>query len=1024
MYLPNAVGRMARPVVALMCAAVLALASHAKQLVAAGASLSVLHVFPSADNSGYLPQGLIEGSDGNFYGVTRFGGGKACGTVYRLTPAGSMAQLHVFKDENDGCQPVGRLLEGLDGMLYGVASDGTSTLGTVFRLDPDGSDFEVLKSFTASVTQGAHPVGSLVQGSDGSIYGTTGSGGASGAGVVFKMDPDGSAFSVLHSFETVASGTTTTQAGLLLASDGLLYGTLSSGTAENGGGGVFRVGTDGTGYALIHQNAGNVTGIQSDAPLIEGTDGKLYGTGFRYTYAGSCGSGCSSYTVTHVVFGMNKDGTGKSEIHTFADTRPSGGLMLALDGNLYGVATVLSSNLAGGVYRLATNGTGYAELHTFGVGDDGYGPTGQLVQAGDGNFYGATVRGGNANDAGTVFSLTPAGAEAVLHAFGSDFDGFEPVAGVTVGSDGVLYGATKHGGAPLFETDITGARGSEGAVFKLGTDGGGFALLHSFSFANSDGNYPLGTPVEGLDGALYGTTWQGGTISSAGTVYRITTAGSESLVHSFASGAGRFPQSGVVVGTDGTLYGTAEYGGSGGLNGRGVVYRVQPDGTSYTVLREFAGGAGDGQYPAGAPVLGADARLYGTTTSGGGTGCGGGGCGTIFGIDTDGANYATVYAFAGGDDGAAPMAALLEAGDGFLYGTTSRGGGTGCAGNGCGTVFRVRPDGSGYAVLHAFAGGLDGATPVAALAEAADGTLYGTTRHGGGTGCGGDGCGIVFRLAPSGAYGVAYAFAGETDGADPRAGLTPGPGDVFYGTASRGGSFLDGGTVFKLQDTPTFLPAPTGLTATAGDEQASLDWTASAGAATYDVYQGTVAGGESPVAVATGITGTTATITGLVNGTEYFFVVRAAAGTDRSAPSNEASTQPVGAPDVTLVVAPASIRVGESAQLSWTTAEATSCTASNAWAGGQALQGTQAVSPASPGTYTYVLSCAGPGGTTEDNAILEVTPVPAGGGGGGGGAMGLGALLMLLLAGRRRAPAARGQSRTWIVPPQLWKQMR
>lgn len=986
---------------------------------AATTTFDVLHRFPTDDNSGYLPGSLIQAADGNFYGTTRRGGGAACGTVYQLTAGGQFTQLHIFSsDYGEGCEPVGRLLLGLDGRLYGATATGSpgisggvaaATLGTLFRIGTDGSGYEVLMRFDDPFAQGSTPNGALVQGADGTLYGTTSAGGANGNGTIFKVAADGSSFGALHSFAVVPAGQTTTSAGLLLASDGNLYGTLSSSPSSDGG--VFKIATNGTGYTLIHQYAGNPNGLQSDGPLIEGNDGLLYGTGVRWTGT-SCGSGCTSYTGSFKVFSLSKDGSAKSEPYTFSNTVPTGGLLQGSDGNLYGLASYLNGSVAGGAYRVATNGTGFTALHALGgTVADGSAPIGSLIAGSDGKLYGATQHGGGANSGGVVFSLTTAGVESVVHAFGTQFDGFIPVAGVTIGNDGLLYGATSQGGSPYFQDDPTGARGSEGAVFKLATDGSGtFGLLHSFTFANDDGSSPLGTPIQGIDGALYGTTTNGGAISSSGSVYRVTTAGNETLVHSFQFCSpcieGFHPSAGLIQDANGMLFGTSNYGGTGASgNALGVVYKVNTDTTGYASLHSFTGGS-DGAYPAAPLILASDNRLYGTASRGGSSGCSGGGCGTIFGLDADGAAYATLHVFAGSDDGALPTAGLLEASDGMLYGTTSAGGGNGCGGDGCGTVFRIARDGTGYQVLHAFLGGSnDGANPAAGLVQAADGTLYGTTRNGVTPGCDGSGCGIVFRIAPTGAYGVVHRLITGLDGAHPVAPLALAADGRLFGTASRGGGVLDGGTVFSVQDTPTFLPAPTGLGATAGNAQVTLSWTASAGATRYSVYQGTTSGGESAVAVATVPGNTSTVISGLTNGTTYFFVVKAfISSDDHSEASAETSAQPVGAPAVTLSVAPASITVGQSATLTWTSSGASSCTASNGWTGAQALSGTLNVTPASAGTVSYVLSCTGPGGTTMRTANLTVS-APGSGGGGGGGSLDPLALLTLLLALARRRMA-------------------
>jgi uncharacterized repeat protein (TIGR03803 family) len=155
-----------------------------------------------------------------------------------------------------------------------------------------------------------------------------------------------------------------------------------------------------------------------------------------------------------------------------------------------------------------------------------------------------------------------------------------------------------------------------------------------------------------------------------------------------------------------------------------------------------------------------------------------------------------LHAFSGGTDGAEP-AALIQATDGNFYGTTYHGGGTGCSGGGCGTVFRMTPSGT-VTVLHAFIGGADGENP-ASLIQATDGSFYGTTYNGGGTGCSGGGCGTVFRMSPSGTVSRLHAFNG-TDGASPSAALIQATDGNFYGTSAYGGGF---GTVFKMTPSGT-----------------------------------------------------------------------------------------------------------------------------------------------------------------------------------------------------------------------------
>ncbi len=233
---------------------------------------------------------------------------------------------------------------------------------------------------------------------------------------------------------------------------------------------------------------------------------------------------------------------------------------------------------------------------------------------------------------------------------------------------------------------------------------------------------------------------------------------------------GVFPQAGLTADQAGNLYGTTAGGGTGagcqGVGGCGTVFKLGPHGTE-TVLYSFAGG-GDGSSPNGTLIVDQAGNFYGTTAAGGFSGCAlGAECGTVFKLAPDG-THTVLYSFTGGRDGGVPEAPLLADQAGNLYGTTTQGGSGGCGGYGCGTVFKLAPDGT-ETILHAFRGGSDGAELFAAglIADQA-GNLYGTTWEGG-KGCNGAGCGTVFKLAPDGTKTILHSFAGgRHDGAGPQ----------------------------------------------------------------------------------------------------------------------------------------------------------------------------------------------------------------------------------------------------------------
>jgi len=322
-----------------------------------------------------------------------------------------------------------------------------------------------------------------------------------------------------------------------------------------------------------------------------------------------------------------------------------------------------------------------------------------------------------------------------LYAFQGATDGANPYAGLT-NVDDKLYGTTVNGGAHC-------ASGPCGTVFKI-TTSGGETVLYSFGATKTDGAAPF-AGLNDIGGALYGATTEGG--DHGGTMFKITPAGQYSSLYSFRGhfkGIGSKPNAAPIE-VKGTLYGTTFFGGHRACEyGCGTVYKSTLSGQAQR-LYAFRGGS-DGDYPSSG-LLNLGGVLYGTTAYGGGADCDGNSCGTVFRITRAG-RESVLHSFQGGDDGAQPEAGLTDL-DGVLYGTTAgAGGGSGCGGIGCGTMFSITPAG-GESVLYTFQGGSDGAYPFAAVLNVG-GTLYGTTTGGGGTGCGGDGCGTVFKITTAG----------------------------------------------------------------------------------------------------------------------------------------------------------------------------------------------------------------------------------------------------------------------------------
>lgn len=362
-------------------------------------------------------------------------------------------------------------------------------------------------------------------------------------------------------------------------------------------------------------------------------------------------------------------------------------------------------------HSFASGGVRQAKAHRFGVdyafnGMDGAVPTAALIQDAAGNLYGTTSSGGSG--VGVVFKLDTSNHESVLHTFAGP-DGAVPHGSLVLDSFGNLYGTTSSGGA----FDL-------GTVFKIDTSGTE-SVLHSFA-GNPDGARPYAGLAMDSSGNLYGTTEHGGS-SGFGTIFKIDTVGSESVVHSFTGGSkdGADPKARLTLDTAGNLYGTTLNGGS---DGYGTVFELDATSTE-TVLYNFTG-ASDGGNPFGSVTLGTDGTLYGTATSGGihsPYGCCKVGGGVVFSLT--GASQQVLYTFTGGNDGGTPTGDLVLYND-VVYGTTQSGG----PGH-RGTAFSVDVASGNETVLHGFTGKADGGTPQAGLFMNAAGVLYGTAQKGG-----------------------------------------------------------------------------------------------------------------------------------------------------------------------------------------------------------------------------------------------------------------------------------------------------
>jgi RHS repeat-associated protein len=840
------------------------------------AALTPIYTFTGI-NDGSIPAGkLIQGTDGRLYGTTNGGGLNGFGTVFAVNSDGTgFTTLHTFTGGNDGANPAAGLVQAANGLLYGTTSKGgANNFGTIFSLNTNGTGYATLYAFING-TDGANPESGLIQGIDLRLYGTANSGGANNSGTVFAFDPTGNYFATLYTFTNSNDGAFP-QAGVIQGTDHRLYGVATFGGVD-GKGSLFALATDGTGFVTLYNFTGGADGSNPATDLIQGVDGRLYGT----TYDGGV-SAATYNSGAGAIFAINTNGTGFTTIHSFTrndDYDPRAGLVQGTDGRLYGTAHSGGTNQSygssndGTVFALNTDGTGYTSLYTFTNGDDGGSPQAGLVQGSDGRLYGTTSSGG-LNSNGTLFaisnqttfagdnvSIAVAATGTAPLSYDWQFNGqnlgapnsatlsltnvnasnvgsydviislpggsitsnvvtftvntppapstpvFTPAGGtytsapsVTISSAGAtaIYYTTDGSTPTTFSSSYSGpiSISTTTTLNAIGVNAGGsspvataiytinipppalptitaqpqitsYSLFHTFT-AGSDGDKPQAGLIQGVDGRLYGT---------AGPVFAVNTDGTGfTTVYSFTGGnAGS--GAALIQGAGGRLYGTT---GDGGANGDGTVFAMNANGTGFTTLYSFADGT-DGAFPNGL-ILGTDGQLYGTTAQGGTHNNG-----TVFVIKTDGTGYTTLYRFSGENDGAQPNASLIQGTDGRLYGTTYSGGSSNE-----GTVFAIKTNGKGFSALYNFTGGTDGGQTSAGVIQGSDGHLYGTTPNGGV-----NDDGNVFAMNTDGTgFITLYSFTGATDGDNPN-GVIEGAGGRLYGTAVGGGT-NGSGTVFAV----------------------------------------------------------------------------------------------------------------------------------------------------------------------------------------------------------------------------------
>jgi uncharacterized repeat protein (TIGR03803 family) len=775
---------------------------------------------------------LIEGINGNYYGAQRGVSGYTTvdGTIFDVSPSGAITTLYTFGAGGTLPGTIYPLTLGTDGNFYGEYSS------TIFEITASGN---YTTYFDLSATDAQYPNGALIQGADGKFYGP-GDGGdtndcnGNGCGTIYTLTalpPLAAPVRLSLSSSTIKLGGSVTltwsvsnafsttmqqcyafvQGGETSADNwtGLQVGSLTSGayagsatlTPSAPGTYIYALTCGGqeSGFATLSVGTTTTTLTSSPNPSTFGqyvtftahvtsafsgtpTGTVTFSDGPTILGTASLSGGVAKLSVLPLMGGTNSitasysgDSNFNASLASLNQSVRLEGTKLSLSSNLNPATigesvtftAVITSQYGGQAVGTVSFNDGGVSLGVATVSGNIASLTTSALNIGSNSI--TAVYSGSASFAASKSaalaeivnsSSSQADNETVLHSL-TNSDGTYPFPGV-LDKGGNLYTATQYGGAFGY-----------GTVLEISSKGVS-TVLYSFT-GGSDGANPHAGLTMDASGNLYGTTFYGGAYGQ-GTVFEVSPAGSETVLHSFAGGVsdGSQPTAVLTRTSQGTIYGTAYYGGAYGY---GIVFELSATGVE-TVLYSFTNGS-DGGGPLSTVLL-VGSGLYGTTYIGGAYGAG-----TVFRFDLNKKTLSTLYTFTGGTDGASPRDNLTRDSAGNLYGTTRFGGAYGE-----GTIYSLNSTNQ-ESVLYSFTGGVDGAQPLSGVIRDSAGNLYGTTWQGG------SGNGVVFRLSPAGSETVLYTFGGGTDGDLPEGGLTRDTSGNLYGNTYEGGA-QGYGAVYKI----------------------------------------------------------------------------------------------------------------------------------------------------------------------------------------------------------------------------------
>lgn len=590
----------------------------------------LLHDFP-----------MVQAPNGKLYGVSSSGGLYSSGVIFEYDVSShNYTKLFDFSSSS-GASPSGSLLLANDGNFYGTTiAGGLYNKGVLYQFNPNTNVF--IKKIDLSTTiSGFNPAGTLVQASDGNLYGVTNSGGSNNFGTIYQYNLITNSISIKFSFSSTSGKTVSW--GLTVANDGKLYGVSMYGGLNNYGT-LFQydINLDLFTKKIDFDNINS--GSLHYGNLLQAPDGYLYGL--------SCEGGMNNYgimykydfTTNNLIKLLDFD----AQLH---GKNPTRSLMLASNGKIYGICKIGGVTGYGTLFEFDIVSTSFVKKFEFSSGVMGKGPEGSaLIKALDGKLYGTTTYGG-IHEKGIIFQFDPL-TQTVNKKY--DFEqstGALPYGPMTLASDGKFYGMTTGGG-------LNGA----GVIYQY--DPSTNIYVKKFDFNSTlHGNLTTGNLLSASDGNLYGMTEYGG-VNNQGVLFQynpITNVFTKKIDFS-GNVTGGYPFGSLIQASDGDLYGMA-HGGS--VNSYGVIFKFNISSNSYTGVHQFYN-LNDGGYPFGSLLQASDGNLYGMTAAGGTYSVG-----TLFQYNLSSNVYTKKIDFDNLSNGNRPYGALMETSNGNLYGVTA-----------------------------------------------------------------------------------------------------------------------------------------------------------------------------------------------------------------------------------------------------------------------------------------------------------------------------------------------------------------